>query len=298
MTDERSFYMDLLDNLSDGVYFTDLERRILYWNRGAERITGFRREEVLGSSCMDNVLRHVDAEGTQLCFFGCPLAASTSDGNPREAEVFLHHKDGHRVPIWVRTAPVRDSRGVITGAVEIFSDITLKKQVEERLAEMERLALADTLTGLANRRHMEMHIQARLEEFRRFGWPCGCLFIDVDHFKGINDKFGHDVGDRVLKMIAHTLKSNARFSEEVGRWGGEEFIIAVAGSALDKMVLVAERFRMLVQNSYLLEPENIRATISVGCALGQPEDSLDSLVNRADEMLYQAKQGGRNRVCY
>ena len=105
---DKQFYQGLLDQISDGVYFVTLDRRITYWNGGAERITGYAADEVLGRSCSEGILRHVDDAGRQLCLDGCPLAAVMKDGKPREAHVYLHHKDGHRVPVTVRGQALRN----------------------------------------------------------------------------------------------------------------------------------------------------------------------------------------------
>ena len=99
MPENRNFDKDLIDNLYDGVYFVDRERVITYWNKGAERITGYKDRQVIGRCCGDNVLNHVDAAGVELCRSHCPLAACMEDGLPREVEVFLHHADGHRMPV-------------------------------------------------------------------------------------------------------------------------------------------------------------------------------------------------------
>ena len=118
---DKHFYQGLLDQISDGVYFVTLDRRITYWNGGAERITGYGAHEVLGHSCAEGILRHVDDAGHQLCVQGCPLLAVMKDGRPREARVYLHHKDGHRVPVTVKGQALRDSGGKIVGSVEVFS---------------------------------------------------------------------------------------------------------------------------------------------------------------------------------
>ena len=117
---EKEFYQDLLDQISDGVYFVTRDRRITYWNGGAERITGFIAEEVLGDSCSEGMLCHIDDTGRLLCLHGCPLAAVMTDGKPREALVYLHHKDGHRVPVPVRGSALRNRAGAIVGSVEAF----------------------------------------------------------------------------------------------------------------------------------------------------------------------------------
>jgi PAS domain S-box-containing protein len=107
MPEDNSFYKDVIDNLYDGVYFVDRERVITFWNKGAERISGYSSQQVIGHSCRDNLLNHVTAHGVQLCQGQCPLAACMEDGRPREADVFLHHADGQRIPILVRAAPMR-----------------------------------------------------------------------------------------------------------------------------------------------------------------------------------------------
>jgi len=108
---DKEFYANLLDEISDGVYFVTRDRRITYWNGGAQRITGYSVEEVLGRSCGEGILRHVNDRGRQLCLHGCPLIAVMTDGKPREANIYLHHKDGQRVPVTVRgKGPARPRR--------------------------------------------------------------------------------------------------------------------------------------------------------------------------------------------
>src|SRR5208282_5569316 len=117
-----SFYEKLLDGLHEGVYFVNLERKITYWNRGAENLAGYVAGEAIGKHCSDKLLGHVDEKGRSLCNNGCPLSKTIADGKPRESEVYLRHKLGHRVPVSMRVLPMRDSAGQIIGAVEAFSD--------------------------------------------------------------------------------------------------------------------------------------------------------------------------------
>ena len=291
------FYKALLDDLSDGVYFVDGERRIEYWNKGAERLTGYSRNEVLGKRCSDNILNHVDEAGNNLCNTGCPVAATLEDGRFREMEIYLHHKSGYRIPIVARVSPVRDENGDIVGAVEVFSDNSPSVETRHRVRELEQMALLDHLTSLGNRRYLEEQIEARLAEFHRFGWYFGIIFIDLDHFKQINDTHGHDVGDETLKMVARTLEVNSRPFDLVGRWGGEEFIAVIRNVDRDNLIHVAERYRSLVKQSGIhRNTELIRITISLGAAMVRNEDTLDSLVKRADRCLYASKNRGRDCV--
>ncbi len=296
MNERDDFYRSLLDNLNDGVYFVDGEKRITYWNRGAERITGYAASEVLGRRCEDNVLMHTDGKGNLLCKTGCPLTETLRSGQMRNTEVYLRHRDGHRVPIAVRTAPIRNDRGDVIGAVEIFSDNSAKTATLERMEEFERLAYLDPLTGLANRRYAEINLRARFEEMQRYGWPFGVIFIDIDRFKEINDQFGHAVGDDVLKMVSKTLVNSARSFDVIGRWGGEEFIAIIANVHPAELVATANRFRVLVQHSSLNTGGAVRVTISLGATLARPGDTIDELLKRVDELMYRSKEEGRNRV--
>jgi diguanylate cyclase (GGDEF)-like protein/PAS domain S-box-containing protein len=287
----------LLDSLQDGVYFVDPRRKITFWNRGAEALTGFTSQEVLGRSCSHNILNHVDGTGKVLCRDGCPLAAVMVDGVRREAEVFLHHKDGHRIPVRVRAFPVRDEQGAIIGAVESFSDNFEKAAIEQRVRELEELALLDPLTQIGNRRYIEMNVQSSLHELDRYHWPFGILMMDLDHFKAVNDAHGHEVGDEVLKMVARTLASSLRSFDFLGRWGGEEFVAVLVNTDPDGLVTIANRVRSLVRASFLTRPEGtLGVTISIGAAVARSTDTVETLIDRADQRMYASKAAGGDRV--
>ncbi len=296
MFDQSEAYLDLLNNLADGVYFTDLDGRITYWNKSAEQLSGYSESEVMGKLCRENILMHLDATGLALCTSNCPLRQTIRDGQPREADIYLHHKNGSRIPIHLRVAPLRNGSGTIIGAVEVFSDNTAKTQMAERLAQMEQLALLDPLTSLPNRRYLNSHIYSCLEEFRRDGWNFGILYMDLDDFKVINDRFGHEAGDLVLKMVARTLDANSRYFDIVGRWGGEEFIAVVHNVNERSLAEIAERLRILVEQSSLTDHGSLRVTVSIGGAPVDAGDTAETVLHRADMNLYQAKQSGKNRV--
>ncbi len=297
MKHTHNFYRDLLDNLYDGVYLVDRDRTITYWNRGAERLSGFAAGEVVGSCCRDNILVHVDFRGRMLCAEGCPLAGAMEDGIERQAEIFLRHKDGHRLPVLVRVAPIRDAEGCITGAVEVFSDNSARMADLQKIEELQQQAFFDPLTALANRRYLELTLQTRLEEMARYGWRFGVLFLDVDHFKHINDRYGHETGDTALKMVAKTLAHCSRSFDTVGRWGGEEFVAIIVGVDETDVLAAAERYRQVIMHSALgVGSETVRMTVSIGATLAAPDDTAGSIVKRADELMYRSKQAGRNCI--
>ena len=212
-------------------------------------------------------------------------------------EAFLKHKDGHRVPVLIRTIPLIGKDGNATGAVEVFADNSHTMAMREKVQELEKLALIDALTGLGNRRYIETTLRIKMESSLRYGWGVGVCFIDVDNFKKVNDVYGHDTGDSVLKLLARNLTSNSRILDIPGRWGGEEFVVISENIDENGLILIAERYRILMQNSSIhVNGKNVAATISIGATLMKPEDTPESLVARSDKLMYLSKQNGRNRV--
>ena len=298
MPDEKDFYKDIIDNLYDGVYFVDRDRVITYWNKGAERITGYTAQQAIGRACRDNMLNHVTANGVQLCLDRCPLAAVMEDGREREAEVFVHHADGHRVPIVVRASALRDANGSIIGAVESFSNNSDMLDTRMKLRELRQAAGTDPLTGVGNRTHIDGRLNAMLAEYKSNAAKAGILFIDVDNFKKVNDTHGHSIGDNVLRMVSNTVRYAIRATDTVGRWGGEEFI-AILYHIRSKNALrtAAEKLRMLVEHSRLdVNGRGINVTVSIGGTLLTSKDTAETIIERVDTLLYQSKNSGRNRV--
>ena len=293
-----SFYRRILDNLAEGVYFVDTERRITFWNRGAEVISGYAAADVIGRLCRDNLLVHANAEGCNLCQDGCPLLTTLRDGASRQADAFLKHRDGQRVPVSIRVSPIMDAKGRVIGAVEVFTENSSHLAALEKAAEMEQLALIDPLTSVGNRRYTETVLRQQLELFRRERDSFAALFLDLDHFKAVNDAHGHDAGDAVLRAVARTIANNLRSFDFLGRWGGEEFIAILAKADAPRAIAVAARCCALVRSCVVDRAGHaIRPTVSIGVAVIQQGESAAELVARADAHHYQAKQAGRDR-CY
>jgi diguanylate cyclase (GGDEF)-like protein/PAS domain S-box-containing protein len=290
-------HKSIVDNLADGVYFVEPDRTIRYWNRGAERLAGYKAPELVGRHCYDNILAHVDAQGNSLCNSTCPLAASMIDGESRDVTIWLRHREGYRKPVRVRTAAVRDEAGVIIGGVETFSDASAVVRAAEAADRARLEALTDELTGLPNRRMFDAALRGRLENLGRYGWQFGLLVVDIDLFKAVNDQFGHAFGDAVLAGVAKTLQGAVRGGDMVARWGGEEFAVLVEASDEAGLGETAERVRALVAQSEVRHDNKVvTVQVSVGGSLASREDSAEALFERVDGALYSAKHDGRNRI--
>lgn len=296
--DNPAFYKEILDHMSDGVYFVDQERRILYWNDGARRLTGYSADELLGHRCQDDILCHIDGEGKRLCQEGCPLTASIEDGGMHQASVFLRHKQGRRVPVNVRVQPMKDAQGAVIGAIEIFSDDTAQNESRRKAEAMRRMAFVDHLTQLPNRRFLEMSVKTAHTEFTVHGDPFGLFVMDLDGFKNINDMHGHACGDRALREVGKTLLGVLRPTDSVGRWGGDEFVAIVRNVNAQSLHKLVQRCLTLVGQTSVptSEGHRISLSISVGAALVGSDETAEELMQRADRLMYQSKSAGRGRA--
>jgi len=295
--EDHATYREILENVADGVYFVDRERRITYWNRGASEISGHSREDVIGRTCPLGPLQHVDMEGRRLCQTACPLSYVLADGQPRQANIMLHHRDGHRVPVRVSVRAIRSVTGEVTGAVETFTDITPQLAGERRVAELERMAFIDLLTGLGSRQFGERQLESALSELDRHGRAFGLLMLDIDDFKRVNDIWGHETGDAVLRAVGRTLAGAARGEDFIARWGGEEFVVLVRESGVPGLSAAGERIRRLVAAASVSLPDaEVGVTVSVGGTIAHPDETALELLRRADALLYESKGRGRNCV--
>ena len=289
-------YQKLVDNMREGAYFVNLDRKITYWNEGAEQLSGYAAGEVVGQRSSES-LADVDGRGKQLCDDDCPLEQTMIDGQPRTTDVFMQHKEGHRIPVNVQVLPMRNAAGKIVGAAKVFRNSSSYHRVERRVSELEQLAFRDPLTGLPNRHYFELKVEHALDEHRRFGRQYGLLMFDIDRFRQANDDHGHEVGDALLKAMAETLERTLRTGDLVGRWGGEEFLVLAPDVDEVALRLVAERCRGLIaQSSVATTSSRTAVTVSIGGTLLSNGDSAQSAIHRADDLMSQSTRAGGDRT--
>lgn len=294
---EKGLFEKLIDNISDGIYFLDTQRQITLWNQGAENITGYKKEDVLGQCCKEDILNPVDEWGERLCDKRCPVLQTLKDGKIRDTKAYIQHKEGYRIPSLIRILPMKDSKMQVIGAAEIFTDDSPKLTMPQRILELERMALLDTLTKVGSRRYSEIHLEARLIEMFKYQLSFGVLYIDIDHLQNINQGFGSEIGDKVLKMVAQTVSNNIRFFDFVGRWDDDEFVVINANVNEAKLDFIANKLRLLVGSSSItVETKAINTTISVGASVARLSDSTESLIKRVHRLMIQSKKAGGNRV--
>jgi diguanylate cyclase (GGDEF)-like protein/PAS domain S-box-containing protein len=179
----------------------------------------------------------------------------------------------------------------ITGAQIVIDDISEKKQMEE---ELRSLSVTDFLTNTYNRRYFIGQLENEIERSKRFSGVFSLIMFDLDHFKRVNDTYGHNAGDVLLRSVTDTVKDSIRKIDCLARWGGEEFILLIPGTPAQKAVILAERLRIKI--SEIDNPEICKITASFGVTEFCTGDTVDALIQKADALTYSAKAAGRNRV--
>ena len=293
----------LLNSAADGIYGLDLDGRIRFANPAATALTGYSVEETLGRRHHD-LVHHTREDGTPYPSEDCPCTNGLEHGVPRTVcdEVFWR-SDGVSFPVEYTTTPLSEGE-TLTGALIVFRDITERRRIE---TELERLntALAeqarrDPLTGLGNRLRLEEDLAIYDARRVRYGHAYCVLLCDLDHFKALNDRQGHQAGDSVLCAVADALGRESRTSDAVYRYGGEELLVLLAEQTLEGALIVCERMREAVQALGLAHADTGAGlvTISIGaaaCPQGDQTNPTDA-IRRADRALYAAKAQGRNCV--
>ena len=272
----------------DAVMMIDHEGQVSYWNPAAEKMFGYAEAEVVGKNLHELIVpeRYLERANQGFSRF-----VSSGDGPSigKTTALQARHRNGKEFPVDISLSAMQ--LGGNWNAVGIVRDATDRVQTEERLRQ---LATTDTLTGICNRRHFDEVLDSEIERTSRFSNPLSLILFDIDHFKRINDSFGHQAGDRVLIQLSRAIEGMTRTTDLFARWGGEEFVVLLPGSDLDAGRVLAEKLRMMLEKQHFSDVGQV--TCSFGVAEHVRGEGRDALIKRADHCLYHAKSAGRNRV--
>lgn len=272
----------------EGVHIVSPEGRLLLRNLAAEQISSYLSEMLPGDRCGKNPPVPIGEEKCRECEPGCPLSAAFQTGRPVEREMRRRHQDGRQVPLLVHVHPLKNETGDIVGAIQTFRDLSAGRASQEKIAALEAFTFLDPLTGVANRRRLETVLQARFDEFRRYGWGFGVILVDIQDFNAIYEIHGRDIGDFILKKVGRGLTTHTRVSDVIGRWEDSRFLAVLPNLDGDRLEVTAEKLCVLVAGSiYNAHPVRHQATISVGAAPAGPDDTVDTLLSRAAERVAQ-----------
>ncbi len=286
----------IFENTQEGILVTDAQGVILAVNQAFVAVTGYTAADAIGRK--PNLLNSGLHDRS---FYQEMWRLLIKDGHWR-GDIWNRRKNGEIYPEWINISAIRDDDGNLSNYVAIFSDISKAKENEESLL---RLAHFDALTGLPNRFLFQDHVALALAQAERNGKQVAILFLDLDHFKTINDTLGHRAGDNVLIEAAQRLAACLRAGDTLSRFGGDEFMAVLPdldtsnGGSNDAAASVADKLLATLARPFIVEGQEVRISTSIGIAL-YPQDGqqLNVLSNAADAAMYRAKQRGRNTYCF
>lgn len=286
---DPEIFRTVLDTLQTGVSMVDRNGKILFWNQGAERLTGHKRHEVMGRSCRDNILVHCDGQGCVACGATCPITRTLHEGKPHEAKMQLRHKDGHPVHVLMRLAPLRDPRGSLIGIAESFDEQKFESERERHRTRLAEHGCIDETTGIANRDFTQFHLNENLAGFERYHLPFGVIAIQVDRLEHFRATYGRQAGDAVLRVVAQTLGNAFRPTDFLGRWTENQFLVILVNSSDHGVEKTWQRVRAMVTCAGLRWwSDELSVTTSVGYTTAQAGDTVESVVQRAQNSLRQS----------
>ncbi len=280
----------------EGMMITDVNKIILKVNKAFTKISGFTEKEAIGQ------IPRLVSSGHHHEDFYASIWQNIALRGYWEGEVWNRRKSGEVYPQHLTITAVTGDNGIVTNYVATFTDVTLRNAAE---AEINHLAFYDALTRLPNRRLLIDRLNHALSTGGRLGWGGALLFLDIDHFKTLNDTLGHDIGDLLLQQVSERLTTCVREGDTVARLGGDEFVVMLQDlsklpvEAATQAEIIANKILTTINQPYQLATNTYQTTASIGVVLfSDYEHSQDTLLKHADIAMYQAKKMGRNTFCF
>lgn len=287
----------LLRSIGDAVISTDRHGKIMFLNQAAERLTGWSLVEARGHP-LERVFKISPSDDHSMPPLHDAIKRLLRSGELTRlthSSPELVRRDGSRVPISERAAPLKDPEGGLIGIVVVMRDVTTERHLSDQLHHQ---AMHDVLTGLPNRAQFEQRLATTLEAHRLHETPYAAMFLDLDQFKVVNDTSGHNAGDALIRRIGATIHSQLREGDLLARLGGDEFGLILSACSIEVALQVAERIRHAVEAvRFLHDGRTFTVGVSIGLVYNDPSlHSVDDVLSAADRACYAAKAAGRNRV--
>ena len=284
--DDSEICRSILESLPTGLCVVDLEKRIVFWSDGAERITGHRRHEVIGHSCVGEPLLHCDQPGCEFCGEDCPVARAMKTSQPAQATGLLHHKIGHEVPVRIHAVPVHNEHGSIIGAVEIFENIEQLATSDRGEPRRHLPDCMDESTGVASRAMMQSHLRQALVSFADLHISFALLLLRVEGLPHFRSSLGPEAALSLLRVVARTLESNLWITDFIGRWSDDQFLVILSGCREESIAVVRERIRRTLAGEGIeWWGERRSLPVSIGETIVEQGDTAESVIERAQRSL-------------
>jgi diguanylate cyclase (GGDEF)-like protein/PAS domain S-box-containing protein len=283
-------YRDILNGLQIGVSVLDLQKKIVFWSDGAEKITGYARIEVLGHACSDNILQHCNQVSCEMCDENCPITAALHQSRAIEAAGFVHHKSGHRTPVHTWSIPLRAKTGSIIGVIQTFDGQFGAAESDPKEHSLKQRGWLDEVTGLPNPAIMHSHLRETLGTFTEMQIPFCIILLDFPELEQFRARYGQGASRAIVEVLARTMRNTVWATDFVGRWYDGQFLIILMGCDEDALHSVARRMlRMTAGATIMWWGEELSLRAALGRASAQNGDNLESLLQRAQQSLQQSR---------
>lgn len=274
---------DILDGLQIGVSVLDLNWRIVFWSDGAEHITGYARIDVLGRSCVENILLHCNQASCQNCSEKCPIVTALHDARPVEVLSSIHHKSGHRIAVRTWSIPLRNRHGSIIGIIQTFEDEVAVTGPNPNDQSMKEHGCLDDVTGLPNQAMMLSHLRESLVTFAEFQIPFGILWVKAQELSQFRARYGPEAAKSMLQALARTLRNTVWPTDFVGRWSEDRLLVILCGCDEASVQAVSDRMlRMMTSATVKWWGEELSLAVCFGRVAAVAGDSIESLLQRTE----------------
>lgn len=290
------YHRRLLEAMHDAAVYVDCSGTILHWNRSAERMTGRNAATMMHKVWAPEMMGLVDEKGQAIQEDHCPMREVLASQVTASRKLEVRHRDGRTFKIQLNVLPVTNNQRLMCGAIVLARDASAQATLEERCQTLHEKATRDPLTGVNNRAEMDRRLAEFVPDHLSNDRPGALIICDIDHFKRINDNYGHQAGDEALVVFAGILRELAREKDLVARYGGEEFVVLCEDCDNATATSRAEEIRRAVERRGLPSLRGNNMTASFGVTEVQAGDTDETLLARADRALLLAKETGRNRV--
>lgn len=285
----------VLENLQTGVCMVDRDQKISFWNDGAERITGYLRQDVLGRFCGEILLVKFPEDKGALGERSCLLVAAIRDGQTREGRIYLRHKSGYAIPVSARAIPIRDVHSHVVGAAESFVEKPWASSLCPPGSDLVLGHGLDAVTQLPDYAFTRSYLEERTKFASEHVIPFGLLCIQLDHLDALAATHGRDAAEAILNVVARTLRNGLDPLDFVGRWSEDQFLAIVAIRDKGDLWATAERLEQLAQFSEIVWwGDHLSVTASVGGTFISPGEPIASLLGRTGSALKEAVAQGGN----
>ena len=295
--DDPEILRSVLEDLPTGVYLVGRDGKILFWNYGAERITGHLRQHVVGHACREDFLGNAEENEQQVTAASAALEAVLKDGKAVESLVSFRHKAGHLVPVRLRAIPMKDTKGNIIGAVECLDEVIPIAEWERRHDKLAEYGCLDSASGLLNHKMVQSRLRECLATYAEQPVPFCIVCIAFDQLEDVKVRYGAGAIGAVLRIAGQTLENSLRPTDYLGRWQENEFLAIMTECNSEEITRVGERLRKMIAGAKISWwGDSVPVTISMGATGAKPEDTVQEIMRRAEGALGESISLGGNRM--